>query len=143
MFGFKKKYTYVDRCPRCGSRKTGYILSRGTEKECQQSIYDGLLNGELIETVSGYGEIDQNLFCRGCGCRWFGETTTKYLTKEEIAEQKEERGITENLIMNYEFITMTNFQRIWAIKQLRREKTKLAKKQSKKAVPERKIKTKK
>ncbi len=143
MFNFKKKYTYVDKCPRCGSHKTGYIVSRATEKECQQAIYNGLLNGELIETVAGYGDIDQNLFCRGCGCRWFGETTNKYLTKEEIAEEKEARGITEELISNYEFITMTSFQRIMAIKMLKREKARLSKRRSKKAVPETKIKTKK
>ena len=143
MFNFKKKYTYVNKCPRCGSHKTGYIISRATEKECQQAIYNGLLNGELIETVAGYGDIDQNLFCRGCGCRWFGETTTKYLTKEEIADEKEARGITEELISNYEFVTMTSFQRIMAIKMLKREKARLSKKRSKKAVPETKIKTKK
>ena len=143
MFNFKKKYTYVNKCPRCGSHKTGYIVSRATEKECQQAIYNGLLNGELIETVAGYGDIDQNLFCRGCGCRWFGETTTKYLTKEEIADEKEARGITEELISNYEFVTMTSFQRIMAIKMLKREKARLSKRRSKKAVPETKIKTKK
>ena len=141
MFKFKKKYHFVDKCPRCGSYKTGYVVRRNSEKLCNKVRYDGLANGELVETELGidFGDIDNNVFCRDCGSRWYGEIKIKYLTFEERIEQRELRGIDENLLRDYSLLDMDNFSRKQAIRIINREKKKIEKNKEKAKAKQEKI----
>lgn len=103
MFKIKRKYSYVVNCPRCNSPSTGFILSLPSKKAAENAIYKGLLNGEIIDPIINFlGEIpERNLFCTKCGARWSGEVQTKFITKDEIEEEKDKRGIDFSLIQSY------------------------------------------
>jgi len=135
---FRKKYHYVCQCPRCNSFQTGYVTRARSEDLCNKLMYEGLLNGELVEAELGFGnfDIDNNLFCRNCDARWYGEIEIRFLTLEERVEQKELRGITEELINEYSVLTLNKFERKQAMKILNKEKNKILKEQEKRAVKE-------
>ncbi len=129
----KKKYTFVPPCPRCGSLKTGYKVFCQTEKECNEAIYKGLLNGELVEGTLNFNDIygDTNLFCKSCGSRWFGKTEEKRLTFEEKMQERENRGITDKIIEEYSIIELNYFERKKVQKELKKQNKKLEKKKQK------------
>ena len=108
-FLFKKKYTYVRPCPRCGNAKTGHVVCY-MQRDSLRMIYNSLLNGELIET-SSEARPEQNLFCSNCGCRWSGDVEIKYLTVEEIEQQKKLRGITKEMIETFNIPEMSRLER--------------------------------
>ena len=131
---FKRKYHYVDKCPRCNSFKTGYVVKRATEKDCNEAMYNGLLNGELIEAEIGYdfGSIDNNLFCYGCGARWHGEVIIKKMTDDEILEQQKIRCIDEDLIDKYYSRCFIGYGKKQIIKSLTKQQNKINKNVNKK-----------
>ena len=108
-FLFKKKYAYVRPCPRCGSAKTGHVV-RYMQRDSLREIYSRLLNGELVET-SSETRPEQNLFCGNCGCRWSGDIEIKYLTAEEVEQQKKIRGITKEMIETFDIPEMSRIER--------------------------------
>ncbi len=136
IFNFKKKYHFVDKCPRCGSYKTGYVVRRSTEKAGNKAIYEGLINGELVEPELGvnFGDIENNLFCHNCGSRWYGDIEIKYLDFEERIAQRELRGINEDLITDYSILSLDSFERRQAIKIMNREKRRVEKARQKAAI---------
>ncbi len=131
----KKKYLSSPPCPRCGSHQTGYKCFCQTQKECNEKIYKGLLNGELVEASLNTDDIynDTNLFCKSCGSRWFGEVEVKFLTFEERMEQRKERGITDEVIKEYSIMNLSLFERLKAQRNLKKQKKKLEKNKIKKA----------
>ncbi len=141
MFNFKRKYTNVPSCPRCGSNLTGRIVYVLNKKDCNQKVLQGFLNGELIETKIGAGiEEDNNLFCESCGARWFGDTTVKYLTEDEILFQRELHGINQERINEYSLIAnMNSLERKRIVKSLNKIKKKQAKKQERKQKKEQQV----
>ena len=92
------------------------------------------MNGELVEAEIGFdfGDIDNNIFCLDCGSTYFGQVEKKRLSFEEICEQKELRGINEEMIEAYAQVCSSNFSKRQAIKSLQREREKLERKQAKK-----------
>lgn len=96
-----QKYCYVPPCPRCHSKKTGYIIADVRNETTEQYKLRKLQNGELVQIHASL--YDHNLFCENCGAEWTGEYEIKRLTDEEIEEQKQIRGITEEYIFNHNF----------------------------------------
>jgi len=130
----KKRYTYVPPCPRCNSQKTGYKTFCQTEKECNEAIYRGFLNGELVEPSLGITDLynDTNLFCKDCGAKWLGRPEIKRITFEERMIEKQNRGITDEIINEYSIINLNFFERMKLQKDLKKQKKKLEKKEKKK-----------
>jgi len=145
----KKRYHYVYPCPRCGSNKTGYVTKARSEELRGKLAYEGILNGELVEAELGTVFDDENnLFCRDCGARWYGEVEIKYLTLEERMQQRELRGINEEMIDEYSILSLNRFERKQAVKIINKEKKKVQKIKTKQATkqtvqPQSKIKIKK
>lgn len=96
---FKKRYMYVEKCPRCGSPKTGYILnSFGTIKNnLELEKIKRLMNGEIVE-LHNFIDDEEMLFCDSCKIQWHGQPEVRYLTQEEILEQMQLRGIDDEYI---------------------------------------------
>lgn len=126
----KSRYMYVPPCPRCGSKKTGYIINSFDmiQQDLDTEKIRRLLNGELVE-LNKFVSDEKTLFCNECLIQWRGEPTVRYLTYEEVEKEKEERGITE------EYIYLRNNTRGGRalmrayIKQKRKEEKKQRKKQ--------------
>lgn len=81
----KKPYYYVPPCPSCNSRKTGYYVKE-TSLDPSFALRESLKNGELTFAVR---EIPyDNAFCLDCGFSWHQNIRMKFLSIEEIEEQK-------------------------------------------------------
>lgn len=97
---FKKIYHYVAPCRRCESPATGYYIFGDIDRE--RELIKAYKNGEYISTKVVNDGL--NCFCTSCGVQWHGIIETKFLTKEEIEEQKQIRGISldiDETIKNY------------------------------------------
>ena len=96
----KKPYYYVPPCPVCGSKVTGRIVSgnhRATERNWM--INEALRNGELV--LPKIDVEEQNCFCNDCGAAWEQTVELKFLSLDEIAEQKRIRHTSEMLEERY------------------------------------------
>lgn len=95
----KKQYFYVPPCPHCGSKKTGYVLNNfdTINVDIETEKIKRLLNGELVE-LHNFISDEFTLFCDECGIEWHGQPEIKYLTMQEIEEQKMLRGIDDEYI---------------------------------------------
>lgn len=88
---FKKgMYYYVQRCPKCGSRKTGrYMKEPRNIDDAEYTMRNSLMHGEIIEFLP---EIPyDNCFCEDCGHEWHYDVGAKWISKERIEEEKRAR----------------------------------------------------
>ena len=90
----KKRYKYVKPCPRCGSFHTGYKIFINSKEKIPNLLTERTRLGERVEVDVGFNN-DLNCFCDNCGVEWYDDIVTKYLTLDEIEEQKKLRGINE------------------------------------------------
>lgn len=100
----KTKYNYVPPCPRCNNPKTGYVINNKDviNLNLERQKLDKLLNGEIVE-IHSFMDSENILFCSNCGLEWNGIPEIKYLTDEEIDEEKKKRGIDDDFIMERNF----------------------------------------
>ena len=92
MKKIKHPYYYVPPCPVCGSRCTGRFVRRPVKN----SLYveeESLKNGEIIRFCQGFPQ--DRVFCVDCGHEWEFRVLIKFLTREEISEEKKARGTEE------------------------------------------------
>lgn len=136
MFGLKmkKKYNYVDKCPRCGAYNTGYTYITSAPSNAEDYKVKSLYNGELVEIVVGFNTdyYDNNLFCKTCNARWTGDVKVKFLTDEEIEQQRKLRGITDDYILNNDLTKKTLKYKRKLLKQQQKRQKKKAKQQKNK-----------
>lgn len=90
---------YVPPCPHCGSKKTGYIINSFDvfQNNLDVEKIKRLLNGELVE-LNKFVSDENILFCADCEIQWSGIPEIRYLDNQEIEEEKEKRGITDEYI---------------------------------------------
>ena len=92
MMKMRYPYYYVPECPECGSRCTG----RFVRKPLRDSLYveeNSLKNGEIIRFSKGFPQ--DRVFCVDCGHEWNHHVLVRFLTREELDQEKEERGTEE------------------------------------------------
>ena len=82
----KKPYYYVPPCPRCESRMTGRFVQAHKAADTEWVINESLKNGELVEAVPEVGKF--NCFCAKCGYKWDDIVSLKFMSLEEIKEEK-------------------------------------------------------
>ena len=92
LFGFKHLYYFVPQCPVCEGWHTGRYVGR-MFSDTEYMERKSLENGELIRIVSR--EPIRNCFCEDCGFEWGAHIETKWLTEDELLEQKYIRGTNE------------------------------------------------
>ena len=97
MFLFKKRYYYVPPCPKCQARNTGRYLQLSVKgKDIDRVTASHLLKGEIVSVIPVlYDTRYENAFCENCGCEWRANITVKYLSKQEIEQERIDRGITK------------------------------------------------
>ena len=80
---------YVPPCPACKSRCTGRYM----RKPLMEGWYveeKSLENAEIVRFVKR--EPVKNCFCVDCGHEWGQMVSVRFITKEELEEEKEARG---------------------------------------------------
>lgn len=82
-------YYYVPPCPLCGSMHTGRYVRKAFIDETYMDR-KSLENGEIIRQVPR--EPIKNCFCEDCGYEWGAHIETKFLTADEVNEQRMLRG---------------------------------------------------
>lgn len=94
----KKKYYYVQKCPKCSSRVTGRYLPRPRYET--DAIYlerNSLIHGELIQLVDY--DIFNNCYCEDCGYEWRYDVIGRLISPERFAEEQSVRKTKERLMM--------------------------------------------
>lgn len=86
-------YYYVPPCPSCNSRKTGrYIKDSRFDREYAERM--SYKHGEIVKFA--FTEPLKNVFCCTCGYTWGYTVRAKFLTDQELEEEKEARGTAEH-----------------------------------------------
>lgn len=95
----KVPYYYVPPCPECRSPRTGRFMKFHSSVNDKYSSKMSLKNGELINFTN---RVDPNrqFFCLDCGCEWSEYSSIRWLTLEELDEEKKKRG-TDELLDNF------------------------------------------
>ena len=144
MFNFKKKYHFVPPCPRCNSYRTGRFVLIDSERESSLFMFNALLKGELVETILGrdVSLLEHNIYCKDCGAEYFGNVDVIYLTDEEIKQQQTLRGITEELICDFDVLCNPRSRKriVKMLKKQKKKEAKRAKKQEQKNIVKIKVK---
>ena len=90
FFRIPHVYYFVPKCPVCGSWHTGRYV-RFSFTDADYTDRKSMENGEIIKQVKS--EPIKNCFCEDCGYEWGAHIDTRFMTVDEIMEQKKLRGI--------------------------------------------------
>lgn len=101
---FKIPYYYVPPCPVCGGMKTGRYLKE-PRIDSEYLYRKSLENGEIIRFAPKEPII--NCFCEECGYEWGKTISVRFITPDELIEQKRLRG-TDKEYQRYSEINYIN-----------------------------------
>lgn len=94
----KYKCVIVPECPRCKSACTGYFIYGINEQDKDWVEINRLKRGEYVSAMSRHKHFDdKDFFCFDCGAEWSGKKEEKWLSKEEIQNEKQKRMISKEL----------------------------------------------
>ena len=90
-------YYYVPPCPCCGSPITGHTIKiQGfNPSDIDWQVIESLKHGELIRPLDEVKE--KNCFCLNCGYEWEDMIETRFLSNDEINEEKKKRSTSDIL----------------------------------------------
>lgn len=86
-----RPYYYIEPCPKCNSRRTGYI--RRDSRQSSEIEYESLKHGEIVRFAMQ--EPRENAFCVECGHRWPYTPRLMFWSSERIQEEIDARGTEE------------------------------------------------
>ena len=87
----KYPYRYVEPCPNCGSRCTGrYEKEPMTRGDMEYIELQSLKHGEIVRFL--YRVPEENVFCVDCNHKWSYDVRTRFLSKDDIMKEIDERG---------------------------------------------------
>jgi len=93
-------YYNVPPCPACGSPITGRYVRQIAKEDDKRLVMDGLKHGEIIKT-SLHGCRDR-CFCLECMHEWEEHVSLSFVSRAQLAEEREKRHIMElQDAMNY------------------------------------------
>jgi hypothetical protein len=130
----KVHYHRVPPCPKCGSKKTGrFLYVSNTRSGVEKVIGDCMAKGELVQLVPSLETVKyENAYCEDCGCEWHANIETFWLSKENIAKERYERGITKEKYKNIKEIKSTTRQRLKEERKKRKAEKKKQKEKTRK-----------
>ena len=110
----KTHYHRVPPCPKCQSKKTGrFLYVASTQSGVEKVIGNCMAKGELVQLVPGLETVKyENAYCEECGCEWHANIQTCWLSKEDIAKERYNRGITKEKYKNIKEIKSTTKARL-------------------------------
>lgn len=88
-------HTFVPKCPKCNSNRTGYFIYG--EYQNETILFKHLLKGEYVYQKTFLNDAN-NCFCLDCGTEWEGILKVKILSQKNIEIEKSKKGITDKYI---------------------------------------------
>ena len=92
QFKARVPHYYVPPCPVCGSKCTGRYLKKPLI-DAWYTEEQSLKNAEIVRFVRK--EPIKNLFCVDCGYEWGKTINLSWVTREELEQEKKDRGTQE------------------------------------------------
>ena len=92
-------YYFVPPCPVCGSERTGRYVKFHSTVSDEYTTKMSLKNGELTQFTDRI-DPEKTFFCVDCGAEWSEYAGVRWLSINEINEEKKKRA-TDSLLNNF------------------------------------------